>query len=110
VLGLVRADVLGDPAGLGLDDGSLADRVEERRLAVVDVAHDRDHRRAVDEVLRGVLEHLGELVLVGDVLDRHVALDLGRDQLDGLVGERLRDRSHLPEAHHDLDDLGRRDA
>ena len=44
-LGLVRADVLRDPAGLGLDDRRLADRVEERRLAVVDVAHDRHDRR-----------------------------------------------------------------
>ena len=45
-LGLVRADVLRDAAGLGLDDGRRADRVEQRRLAVVDVAHDRDDRRA----------------------------------------------------------------
>ena len=50
-LGLVGADVLRDPAGLGLDDGGLADRVEQRRLAVVDVAHDRDDRRAVLERL-----------------------------------------------------------
>ena len=45
VVDLVGADVLRDPAGLGLDDRGLADRVEQRRLAVVDVAHDRDHRR-----------------------------------------------------------------
>ena len=63
-----------------------------------------------DEILVGVLEDLRELVLVGDMLDRHLALDLGRDQLDGLVGERLRDRDHLAEAHHDLDDLSRRNA
>ena len=45
VVDLVGADVLRDPAGLGLDDRALADRVEERRLPVVDVAHDRDDRR-----------------------------------------------------------------
>jgi hypothetical protein len=33
---LVGADVLRDPAGLGLDDRGLADRVEQRRLAVVE--------------------------------------------------------------------------
>ena len=110
VLGLVRADVLGDSAGLGLDDGGLADRVEQRRLAVVDVAHDRDHRRPRDEILLGVLVDLRELVLLGDVLDGDLALDLGGDQLHGLVRERLRDRDHLAEAHHDLDDLGRRHA
>ena len=98
------------PAGLGLDDGGLADRVEQRRLAVVDVAHDRDHRRARDEILLGVLVDLRELVLLGDVLDGDLALDLGGDQLHRLVRERLRDRDHLAEAHHDLDDLSRRHA
>ena len=36
-----------------------------RRLAVVDVAHDRDDRRAQDEIGLGVLEDLGLLVLLG---------------------------------------------
>ena len=51
VVDLVGADVLGDAAGLAGGDVGLADRVEQRRLAVVDVAHDRDDRRALDEVL-----------------------------------------------------------
>ena len=34
------------------------------------------------ERLLGVLERLGLLLLVGGVLDRDLALDLGRDQLD----------------------------
>jgi hypothetical protein len=57
VLDLVRADVLRDPAGLRLDDATSADRVEQRRLAVVDVAHDRHDRRAWTRSL-GVLELL----------------------------------------------------
>ena len=57
-VGLVGADVLRDPAGLGLDDGRLADRVEQRRLAVVDVAHDRDDRRPRLQRLVGVVERL----------------------------------------------------
>ena len=52
VVHLVGADVLGDAAGLAGDDVGLADRVEQRGLAVVDVAHDRDDRRALDEVVR----------------------------------------------------------
>ena len=56
---LVRADVLRDPAGLGLDHLGVADRVEQRRLAVVDVAHDRDDGRPRDEVLRVVLDDSG---------------------------------------------------
>ena len=64
VLDLVRADVLRDAAGLGLDDRGLADRVEQRRLPVVDVAHDRDDRRARLERLLGVVEGLGLVVLL----------------------------------------------
>ena len=45
LLDLVGADVLGDPAGLAGDDVGVADLVEQRGLAVVDVAHDRDDRR-----------------------------------------------------------------
>jgi hypothetical protein len=51
---LVGADVLCDPARLGLDDLGVADRVEERRLAVVDVPHDRDHGRPRHEIGRVV--------------------------------------------------------
>ena len=61
VVDLVGADVLRDAAGLAGGHLGLADRVEQRGLAVVDVAHDRDHRRAVDQVLVGVL--VGRLVL-----------------------------------------------
>ena len=46
LLDLVGADVLGDAARLTGDDVGVADLVEQRRLAVVDVAHDRDDRRA----------------------------------------------------------------
>ena len=109
-LGLVRADVLRDPAGLGLDDRGLADRVEQRRLAVVDVAHDRDDRRPRSEILLAVVVRRGLELLLGGVLDRDLALELRADDLDLLVGERLRRRPHLAEAHEDLDELGHRDA
>ena len=108
-LGLVGADVLGDPAGLGLDDGGLADRVEQRRLAVVDVAHDRDDRRPRLERLLGVVERLRLAVLVARVLDRHLAAELGGDQLDLVVGERLGRGLHRPHVHQHLDDLRHRD-
>ena len=85
-LGLVRADVLGDPAGFGLDHRRLADRVEQRRLPVVDVAHDRDDRRPSGEVGFDVLDHLG-LVLVRGVLDRHLTVDPGGDQQNLVVGQ-----------------------
>ena len=110
MVGLVRADVLGDPARLGRDDRRLADRVEQRRLAVVDVAHDRDDRRTRNERLLGVLEDLGLGVVVLGVLDRDLALELRGDQQDLFVGERLGRRLHRAEVHEQLDDLRHRDA
>ena len=105
VVHLVRADVLRDAARLRLDHGALADRIEQRGLAVVDVTHDRDHGRPRLEIVRIVLVDLGLQLFLARVLDRHLALELARDELDRLVSERLRDRDHLADAHHDLDDL-----
>ena len=107
---LVGADVLGDAAGLGGDDRRLADRVEQRRLAVVDVTHDRDHGRARDQGVGVVLEDDLLLFLVVRVLKDDLAGELGADQLDGLVGERHGECDHLTQAHHQRDDLGGRDA
>jgi hypothetical protein len=107
---LVGADVLGDATGLAGDDLGLADRVEQRRLAVVDVAHDRDDRRALDEVGRRRRRASSSLVLLGDGDDLDLLVELVGEQLDRLVGERLRERRHLAQAHELLDDLGDRDA
>ena len=109
-LGLVRADVLRDAAGLTGGDGRLADGVEQRRLAVVDVAHDRDDRGPRGEIVGIVLEELLLVLLVGGVADDDLALDLAGDELHRVVAERLRDGHHLAEGEHDLDDLCRRDA
>jgi hypothetical protein len=43
---LIGADMLGDPAGFGGGNFGRTDRIEQRRLAVIDVAHDGYHRRA----------------------------------------------------------------
>ena len=86
------------PASVSTTDG-LADRVEQRRLAVVDVAHDRDDRRPGDEVLLGVLEASGSSSSSAACLIVISRLDLGGDQLDLVVGQRLRHRlGHLAEA------------
>ena len=60
---LVGADVLGDAARLARGDVGLADRVEQRGLAVVDVTHDGDDRRARHQVL-GLVRRLGVEALV----------------------------------------------
>ena len=107
VVHLVGADVLGDATGLAGGDLGLADRVQQRGLAVVDVAHDRHHRRAVGEVLVGVVELrlLGLLLGGGDDLD--LAVVLVGDRPHRLVGEGLGERRHLAHHHQLLDHLGR---
>ena len=46
VLDAVGADVLRDAAGFARGDARLADGIHERGLAVIDVAHESDDRRA----------------------------------------------------------------
>ena len=94
LLGLVGADVLGDAAGLARDDVRRADAVEQQRLAVVDVAHHGDDRRAcalrVGVVVIVVVEQLLELelLLLAGFDEQEVRADLEREQLHLLVGER----------------------
>ena len=106
---LRRADVLGDPAALPGRDRGAPDRVEQARLAVVDVAHDGDDRRARHEK-RGVLvNEQGDLGRGGGRLsalflrrgDRRLRLgrlepELGRDQRRGVAVDQLVDRGEDP--------------
>ena len=87
-----------------------ADRVQQRRLAVVDVTHDRDHRRARLEILVGVLERRVRVGVLGRRDDLDLLVELVGDHLDRVVGQRLRERRHLAEAHQLLDDLRDADA
>ena len=52
VLDGVRADVLRDAARFAGRDARLANRIHERGLAVIDVAHEGDDRRAQLELFR----------------------------------------------------------
>ena len=72
---LARADVLGDAAALAGRDLGRPDRVEQARLAVVDVAHDGHDRGARLEERRVVLL---EEDLLGRLGDLAVAVALGR--------------------------------
>jgi hypothetical protein len=81
----VIADVLRDPAGRTGDDLGLANRVEQRCLAVVDVAHDRDDRRTIDQVLLDVVEDRLDLDVVGGVDDLDFLLEFVGQHLDRIV-------------------------
>src|SRR5438105_2062511 len=50
--GLEGADVLRDPAEFACGYIGLSDRVQQRRLSVIDVSHDDDHGRADDRAGR----------------------------------------------------------
>jgi hypothetical protein len=111
---LVGADVLRDAAGLAGHDVGGADLVEQQRLAVVDVAHDGDDRRArplVGLVLFVLVlevpgQELGLLLLAG-VDQTHVGADLGREQLDHVVAQRLRGHDHLALQQQEAHDVAR---
>ena len=107
---LVGADVLGDPARLAGDDLRLPDRVQERRLAVVDVTHDRHHRWALRKVCVGVVVNRLAVLVLGGADDLDLLVEGLRQRGHGLVGERLRQRRHLAELHQLLDHLGAAEA
>src|SRR4051812_27328838 len=113
---LVGADVLGDPTGLLARHVGVPERVQELRLAVVDVTHDgHDRRTDVPVVLvRALLvtegeveglEQLAVLVLGADHLDDPA--DLGTEELQRLVVHRLRGGDHLAQVEQGGHQRGR---
>ena len=102
---LIGADMLGDAAGFARHDIGLADGVEQRGLAVVDMAHDGDDRRAR-------LQLLGGIGVARQAFD-HVRFRHALDAVAHFLGDDLRrvgidhvvDRVHLPLLHQELDDV-----
>ena len=91
---LISADVLGNAAGLTARHRALANHIEQRRLAVVDVSHDRDHRRTKHQRLRVVLDDrdFRQIDLRRQCLDGHA--ELAGNQLRRVVVDFLIDRGH----------------
>src|SRR5688572_15163102 len=108
-LDVIGADVLRDAARLARRHLGAADVGEQRRLAAVDVAHDRDDRRPRQRLVGGLhaclqlfldlvgLQHLGD---VAHLLDH----EHGRVLVHGLV-----DRRHDAHVEHRLHDFARLD-
>ena len=102
---LIGADMLGDAAGLALGDVGLADGVEERGLAVVDVPHDGDDGRAWQQGLVDI-GGAGEAFLdvgLGHALGRMA--ELAHDQLGRVGVDRVVDLVHRALAHQEPDDV-----
>ena len=105
---VVGTDVLGNAAGFASRHLGATDVVEQRGLAVVDVTHDGDHRRA--RLQRHVLV-LGTFVIEEGIRivqlggKRLVAHFLDHDHRRFLV-QQLVDGDHRAHLHQDLDDFG----
>ena len=110
-LHVIRADVLGDAARFACDDIGFAHIVEQRRLAVIDVAHDSDNRRTRPQILGRIDLHVFEEVRrVVAFLDR-LKTKLARDQLNLIEIETLIDGDHQEQRLEcESDDLCGRDA
>ena len=110
--------MLRDATGLAAGDVGLADRVEQGRLAVVDVAEDAHHgrsRREIDGFVDGRLLLLRLLLLLRGVLggDVTAVLHLEREAMllgdpgGDLLVETLRHRGEDPHLHQLGDQLER---
>ena len=105
-LHMVGADVLGDAACLACGDLGLADVIEERGLAVIDMAHDRDHgrpRQFLDDRAIDALDIGLDLVVTEELGGVAHLLD---HQHGGVLVDGLVDGGHQTQVHHDLDDFG----
>ena len=97
--------MLGDAAGFAAGDVGLAQRVEQRGLAVIDVAHHGDDRGARLEALRrvGLAAHADLDIGLGDAAQ--AVAELGHDQLGRVGVDDLIHRRHDAHAHQRLDDV-----
>jgi hypothetical protein len=97
--------MLGDAAGFAGDDAGLADGVEQRGLAVVDVTHDGDDRRTRDELacVVGNVEDAFFDVGFGDALDG--VAEFAGDEFGEVGVDDVARLHHLAFLHQVLDDV-----
>ena len=104
---LVGADMLRDAAGFARDHVGVTDRVEQRSLAMIDVAHDGDDGRPRNgrAFLVGPIEEALLDVRFGDALDRMA--HFLRDELGVVRLEHIGQSHHAALAHQKLDHVDR---
>ena len=97
--------MLGDAARLARHDVGLAQCVQKRRLAVIDVAHDRHHRRTWDQrcFVVGLAPEPDLDVGSRDALG--AMPELAHHQFGGIRVKRLIDGRHDVHLHEHLDDI-----
>ncbi len=97
--------MLGDAAGLARRHVGRTQRVEQRGLAVVDMAHDGDHRRAGHQVGLGIDGALQAHLHVGFRHAPRAMAEFLHHQFGGVGIQRLGDGRHDAEFHQRLDHL-----
>jgi hypothetical protein len=102
---LVGADMLGDAAGLLRDDVGGADGVQQRGLAVIDMAHDGDHGGARLAILGVILRADEALFDVGLGDAPHRVPEFLGDELGGIGVDHIGDLAHFAVLHQILDDV-----
>ena len=98
-------DMLRNAASLTRRDAGVANGVEQRRFAMVDVAHNGNHGRTRLEVFFLVVVHDGEFLFRRH--DAHLAAHIVGDELDKLVAHGLGDGKGLAEQEQALDHVAR---
>ncbi len=95
---LIGADVLRDAAAFAAGDVDADDFIQQRRFAVVDVAQERDHRRARLELIGFVghrIDHVVELFFGGlGLFQFDFGAEFGGQQFDGVGIDRRHDVGH----------------
>ncbi len=105
----IRADVLRDASGLPVGDMGIPDRIQQGRLAVIDMTHHADDRRSRDEILlilRVLRQKLADDILLLFLLAEDVVLH--RDFLCLLIRKLVVHGDHLALHEEFLDQDGRR--
>src|SRR5690606_11284678 len=105
MLDLIGANVLGDTTGFTGGHTRIADRIERRGLAVVNVTHDRDNRRTRLQIFRAILdvEHAFFNVGVGNTLDG--VAKLNGNQFSSIRIDHVAGLHHLALFHEELDQI-----
>ena len=97
--------MLSDAAGLAGNDIGVADRVEQRGLAVIDMAHDRHDRRTRHEILAGVRRIEEPFLDIGFGDPLHGVTEFLGDELRRIGVDHVGDLRHLALLHQKLDDI-----
>ena len=106
-LDAVGADMLGDAAGLSLRDVGMTDGVQNRGLAMIDVAHNHHNRRTGHQVFLVVLAVVDNLFLDGDHhFLFHLCVEFVGDQHRGVKINHVVDGGEHAQTHQLFDDLG----